>query len=330
MTFVLAGFLLYSVFIAAFAWWRPRPRNAGHASGLTFWIVILGADEKAIRAAFALDSPEYPVRVLCQDADESKGEALNAAYRHIRDSAVEQGIVRQTVIGVFHGDGCAEPGVLKEVAAFFSGRKVGAVQSRIAMRGSLRGLDFTATEDASQRRRDAFGHVKLGGNGQFIRLTALMRLGDSPWSGSLSHRLHLAGVGIRYAANAVVTQEASPRVDFRSLKYVRKLTWPRAAALVAPWLAAPLTAGVLALTIATGNAAWLGALLAPGLVQRLRPSGEPWRRMLAAGILYPVFLLFRIISPWHALIRMTNVVPLVPPGLLPWTDGHPGLSARRP
>jgi cellulose synthase/poly-beta-1,6-N-acetylglucosamine synthase-like glycosyltransferase len=330
MTIVLAAILLYSVFLAASAWWRPRPRKADHPNGLSFWIVLLGADDKAIKAASALDEPEYPVRVLCQDTTQSKGEALNAAYRHIRDSAVEQGVVRQTVIGVIHGDGCAAPGTLKEIAAFFSGRRVGAVQSRLRMSKSLSDLDYTATEDASQRRRDAFGLVKLGGNGQFIRLTALMRLGENPWSGSLGLRLHLAGVGIRYAPKAVVTQEAPSRVDLRSLKYLSQLTWPRAAVLIAPWLAAPLAAGVLALTIVTGNAGWLAVLLAPGIVQRLRPSGEPWRRALAAGFLYPVFLLLRMVAPWRALIRVTNVVPMVPPRLLPWADGHPGLSARRP
>jgi 1,2-diacylglycerol 3-beta-glucosyltransferase len=322
--------LLYSVVLAVFAFRRPRPRKAGHSDGLTFWLVLLGADDKTISAAFGLTEPGFQVRVLCQDVDHSKGEALNAAYRHIRDAAVEQGTVRQTVIGVIHGDGCPEPGTLSKVAAFFGGRRVGAVQCRVRMRNRLRDVDFTTAEDASQRLRDAFGQVKLGGNGQFIRLTALMRLGDRPWTGSLGLRLHLAGVGIRYAPDAVITQESAPRYDVRSLRYFDTLSGLPALALLAPWLKAPLAAAVVALCSASGNTVWLAALLLPGLVHRLRPMGEPWRRTIAAGLLYPGFLLLRLAAPWFVLFCVTNAVPISRARLLRWPDGHPGLSPRRP
>jgi 1,2-diacylglycerol 3-beta-glucosyltransferase len=330
MALVLGIFLFHNVVVAAFAWWWPRPRRPGPGDGLTFWIVILGTDEKAITAAHDLAEPGYPVRVLCQDTTHTVGESLNAAYRHIRDCAVQQGTVRQTVIGVIHGDGYLEPGALGKVAAFFSGRRVGAVQCRVRMRNRLRDLDFTAAEDASQRLRDAFGQVRLGGNGQFVRLTSLMRLGDRPWAGSIGLRLHLAGVGIRYAPDAVVTQQAAPRFDLRSLRYLHELTGLSAIALVAPWLGGPLAAAVAVLSVGSGNVVWLAALLLPGLVHRLRPTGEPWRRTIAAGLLYPVFVLFRMAAPWHALFRLTNVVPMAPARLLPWADGHPGLSTRRP
>src|SRR5439155_18900035 len=61
--------------------------------------------------------------------------------------------------------------------------------------------------------RDRFGTVGLGGNGQFARLSVLAKLGDEPWSHCLVEdlelglRLHLAGVRIRYASRAAVTQQ---------------------------------------------------------------------------------------------------------------------------
>jgi cellulose synthase/poly-beta-1,6-N-acetylglucosamine synthase-like glycosyltransferase len=67
--------------------------------------------------------------------------------------------------------------------------------------------------NASQLLRNAAGTVGLGGNGQFARLSSLMRLGDAPWSACLVEdlelglRMHLDGDRIRYVANANVTQQ---------------------------------------------------------------------------------------------------------------------------
>jgi cellulose synthase/poly-beta-1,6-N-acetylglucosamine synthase-like glycosyltransferase len=69
--------------------------------------------------------------------------------------------------------------------------------------------------------RNSLGTVGLGGNGQFVRLSALNLLGDSPWSSCLVEdlelglRLHLAGVRIRYTSRASVTQQGL--VDTRRL-----------------------------------------------------------------------------------------------------------------
>jgi hypothetical protein len=115
----------------------------------------------------------------------------------------------------------------------------------------------------------------MGGNGQFVRLSALAKLGESPWSSCLVEdlelglRLHLAGVAIRYCSVGSMSQQAV--VDVRRLlrqrtrwaqgnlqcaRYVRPLFASRRIGtiglidfliyLVSPWLTIPLTLFVLA------------------------------------------------------------------------------------
>jgi UDP-N-acetylglucosamine 2-epimerase (non-hydrolysing) len=96
---------------------------------------------------------------------------------------------------------------------------VGAVQCRVRIHnrdrllGAVQDLEFGCIANASQVLRDRFRTVGLGGNGQFARLSVLTRLGAEPWSHCLVEdlelglRLHLAGVRIRYASGAAVTQQ---------------------------------------------------------------------------------------------------------------------------
>ncbi|MCE7002870.1 hypothetical protein LWC34_08500 [Kibdelosporangium philippinense] len=300
---LLLAWPLYNVFLAFFAWRAPRPRQPEHTTGLHFWIVIPASRE------LALDSPEYPVRTLVAE------DGLNAAYQLIRDTAFEQGIERRTVIGVL--DGQPEPGLIAEVARYFGGRNVGAVQCRVrihaqtSLLGFLQNLEFAVVGDSSQRMRDLIGSVELGENGQFVRLDALARLGDRPWSGSLEHRLYQAGMSIRYATDAVISQDAPP---------VR----------LGKWAPAVISGALVAVTLLTGTYVWLAALLVPGLiwglVHRVRFGDSSWWRTLVVSVLYPIYLGLRRRSP----TCVTNVVPSAQPRLLPWAGGNPGLSARRP
>ncbi|SMC58105.1 hypothetical protein SAMN05661093_00667 [Kibdelosporangium aridum] len=64
---LLLAWPLYNVVLAVFAWRRPRPRQPEHTTGLHFWIVIPASHEQKpalLESVLALDSPEYPVRVL--------------------------------------------------------------------------------------------------------------------------------------------------------------------------------------------------------------------------------------------------------------------------
>ena len=124
-----------------------------------------------------------------------------------------EGTTRSTVVGVIDGDGRGDSMLLHTVADLFADRWVGAVQTRVRIQnrkpilGLLQDLEFACVANASQSLRDRLGSVGMGGNGQFVRLSALAKLGESPWSslpgrGSRTGlRLHLAGVTlIRYSS----------------------------------------------------------------------------------------------------------------------------------
>jgi cellulose synthase/poly-beta-1,6-N-acetylglucosamine synthase-like glycosyltransferase len=312
---------------------RPTRDVPDHPRNLRFWIVIPALNEErvvgaTVAAALALDSPATPVRVLVvddgstdatpqilagiqdprlhvlrrdlPDARKGKGEALNAAYQLIRERATTERTVHETVVGVIDGDGRGAQNMLHEVAAYFADRGVGGVQCRVRIHNRhhllafVQDLEFSCVADASQSLRDVLGSVDLGGNGQFVRLSALLRFGDRPWSGCLVEdlelglRLHLAGVRIRYATNAVVTQQAvvDPRRlvrqrtrwgqgNLQCLGYLPRLGFSRFVRgpalldfgyyLLAPWLMVPMSLAVLGL-VGTTVSGWISGDRFDGLV----------------------------------------------------------------
>jgi 1,2-diacylglycerol 3-beta-glucosyltransferase len=318
--------------------WMPRrvPRRLGGPSR-QYWIVIPARNEakvihRTVTSALAWDSATAPVRVLVIDdasddatpqvlatiddprlvvvrreppnAHQGKGEALNEAYRIIRDRAVATGEAATTVIGVIDGDGRGEPGTIRDVVdAYFSYPDVGALQCRVRIHnrrpllGLLQDIEFACVANAAQSFRDLVDSVGMGGNGQFVRLNILMRHGQSPWSHclvddlELGLRLHLAGVRIRYTPHAVIDQQAAVRVgallrqrarwaqgNLQCSEYVRSLLRSRAvgsiglidylAYLIAPWLTAPFSILFLAMVVMVvgglATGSELGGLVAAG------------------------------------------------------------------
>ncbi|GGM65092.1 glycosyltransferase family 2 protein [Dactylosporangium sucinum] len=297
-----------------------RRRDAIAPNGnepLTFWIVVPALNEervvgRTVSAALALTGPvgtrtrvlvvddgsddgtpdvlaaiDHPgLTVLRRDfpnARKGKGEALNAAFRAIRDLTLRHGEDPSRVaVGVIDGDGRGSANILTEVSRLMRDPSVGAVQTRVRIHnrnkvlGAVQDLEFAAIANASQLLRDAAGTVGLGGNGQFARLSSLMRLGDAPWSHCLVEdlelglRMHLGGDRIRYTSIAHVKQQGL--VDVRRLlrqrtrwaqgnlqcvSYVPRLVASRRIRnhallemlyyLLAPWLNAFGTATVLSL-----------------------------------------------------------------------------------
>jgi 1,2-diacylglycerol 3-beta-glucosyltransferase len=156
------------------------------------------------------------------DARRGKGEALNAAYRHLLTSPLVAGRrPEDVVVAVFDADGRIDPTALSSVAGYFRDPRTGAVQIGVAMRNArtnllarLQDLEFTVFTEIFQRARERLGSVGLGGNGQFVRLSALGSLGHSPWTSCLTEdldlgvRLLLAGWSNNYCPTASVDQQA--------------------------------------------------------------------------------------------------------------------------
>lgn len=163
-------------------------------------VVDDGSDDGT--AEIAASYPDARVHLLRRRAPEArqgKGEALNAAIRHIRSGAVARGTVSDdVVVCVVDADGRLEPHVLDEVLPLFADQQLGAVQIGVRINNRdtnllarMQDVEFVLYTEVFQRGRRHLGSVCLGGNGQFVRLSALYGLGPSPWSRSLSEDLDL-------------------------------------------------------------------------------------------------------------------------------------------
>ncbi|PRY29005.1 glycosyltransferase family 2 protein [Pseudosporangium ferrugineum] len=192
-------------------------------------VVDDGSDDRTPEVLAAIDHPRLVVlRRELPEARQGKGEALNAAYRYIAERTAQAGVApEKVVIGIIDGDGQGSRNILLEVSRMMRDPAIGAVQVQVRIRnrnkllGAVQDLEFAAIVNACQSLRDTIDTVGLGGNGQFTRLSALLALGDAPWSACLVEdlelglRMHLGGVGIRYTSRASVTQQAV--VDLRRL-----------------------------------------------------------------------------------------------------------------
>jgi 1,2-diacylglycerol 3-beta-glucosyltransferase len=184
-------------------------------------VVDDGSDDATPEVLAGIDHPNLTVlRRDFPDARKGKGEALNAAYRLIRKLTFEAGEEPHRVaVGVIDGDGRGSSNLLHAVSRVFRDREVGALQVRVRIHnrnrvlGAVQDLEFACVANASQLLRNVAGTVGLGGNGQFARLSSLMRLGNAPWSACLVEdlelglRMHLGGDRIRYVSGASVTQQ---------------------------------------------------------------------------------------------------------------------------
>ncbi|MBU2663902.1 glycosyltransferase [Actinoplanes bogorensis] len=192
-------------------------------------VVDDGSDDGTPDVLAAIDHPRLHVmRRELPEARKGKGEALNAAYRYIAEQTAQAGISPdKVVLGIIDGDGQGSRNILLEVSRMLRDTAIGAVQVQVRIRnrnkllGAVQDLEFATIVNACQTLRDRLDTVGLGGNGQFTRLSALLALGDAPWSACLVEdlelglRMHLDGVGIRYTSHASVTQQAV--VDVRRL-----------------------------------------------------------------------------------------------------------------
>jgi 1,2-diacylglycerol 3-beta-glucosyltransferase len=155
------------------------------------------------------------------DAQKGKGEALNAAYRHLLCERKLPVPPHETVVCVLDADGRLEDNALVEVAPYFRDPQAGAVQIGVRMYNASEGLlprlqdfEFVTFTEIFQRARQQMGSVGLGGNGQFTRLSALADLGDAPWTDCLTEdlelgvRLRLAGWTNHYSPRTHVSQQA--------------------------------------------------------------------------------------------------------------------------
>ena len=156
---------------------------------------------------------EYP------QARRGKGDALNAGFVRLL-AEVDEWPTDKIIVGIMDADGRLDPEAPERVAEYFADTDVGAVQVavRISNRtdcilARMQDMEFVTYTDVFQSARDSWGVAGLGGNGQFVRLTAHMDLAPAPWTDGLTEdleqglRLVCAGWRIRYRRDVAVHQQ---------------------------------------------------------------------------------------------------------------------------
>jgi len=147
------------------------------------------------------------LRRRAPNARKGKGAALNAAYHHLRSlppAGASSYDDDHVVVVVVDADGRLQPDALATVAPLFGDPRTGAVQVGVRMYNRAAGwlarmqdMEFLVFTEIFQRARHRYGNAGLGGNGQFVRLTALQSLGDDPWTHFLTEDLDM---GLRLQA----------------------------------------------------------------------------------------------------------------------------------
>lgn len=192
-------------------------------------VVDDGSDDETARVARDAGDPARTI-VLSREravAGRGKGDVLNEAAAFI-GRLVAAGDPRlggrgpdDVVVCILDADGWLDPDVVTHVAPCFDDPRVAGVQVSVRMFNARAGflarmqdIEFVAYGHLFQTARDVLGSVLMGGNGQFMRLSALQQLGASPWSECLTEdldiglRLTRRGWRMRACPQAWVAQQA--------------------------------------------------------------------------------------------------------------------------
>lgn len=187
--------------------------------------ILVIDDDSSDRTAEIVEAHDHPdVRLLrrrAPDAQLGKGAALNAAVQHLRTSGELQGWSDdRVIIALVDADGRLDPEAPARALLEFHDRRVGGAQIAVRIENRdaglltrLQDMEFVGYTEIFQVPRSRLGYAGLGGNGQFARLSALLDVGDEPWSDSLTEdldlgvRLVLAGWETRYVPEVAVHQQ---------------------------------------------------------------------------------------------------------------------------
>jgi cellulose synthase/poly-beta-1,6-N-acetylglucosamine synthase-like glycosyltransferase len=169
------------------------------------------------------DRRVHLLRRRAPNARKGKGAALNTGYHHLRSTAPAAAAGYDddhVVVVVVDADGRLQPDALDTVAPLFGDPRTGAVQVGVRMYNRASGwlarmqdMEFLVFTEIFQRARQRCGNAGLGGNGQFVRLSALQCVGDDPWTDFLTEdldmglRLQARGWRTRFTPATYVSQE---------------------------------------------------------------------------------------------------------------------------
>jgi cellulose synthase/poly-beta-1,6-N-acetylglucosamine synthase-like glycosyltransferase len=190
-------------------------------------VLVVNDDSDDRTREIVLQYPKDKVKLIDHPralAQQGKGRVLNYAFRYLMSSDIvrEKG-ANNVIFGVLDADGRVEQNVATAVNPYFSNPRSGAVQVGVRISNAntniltkWQNFEFLAFARLAQKAREHIGSVGLGGNGQFVRLSALASLGSEPWTDCLTEdldlgiRLMLKGWQNHYCARTFVAQQGVP------------------------------------------------------------------------------------------------------------------------
>lgn len=213
---------------------RMRPRAPKENNDLFFVFIVPALNEgqvirKTLEKLVALPQDNYRVLAMNDSSDDNtkdeilkvksdklqlyttrppqsrkgKGNVLNIAYHLIQnDKALMDSYKPENIIfSVVDSDGGVDDQILPSVTPYFEGSNSASVQVAVKIENKDKNIwtkwqdfEFSVFTFLFQSAREQLGSVGLGGNGQFIRLSALKTQGDAPWTSCLTEDLD---IGIR-------------------------------------------------------------------------------------------------------------------------------------
>lgn len=192
-------------------------------------ILVVNDDSDDRTREIALSYPRDRVTVIDHphaEARQGKGRVLNYAFRYLMHSQLlAKNGADKVILGVIDADGRVESNVVDTVNPYFVNHRTGAVQVGVRISNAntntltkWQNFEFLTFARISQKAREHLGSVGLGGNGQFVRLSALATLGEDPWSDCLTEdldlgiRLMLSGWVNHYSPDSFVSQQGLPKM----------------------------------------------------------------------------------------------------------------------
>ncbi|MHB0915049.1 MAG: DUF2334 domain-containing protein [Thermoleophilia bacterium] len=190
-------------------------------------VLVVNDDSDDDTRNIVLEYPKDRVKLIDHPralARQGKGRVLNYAFRYLMTSdIVKKRGASKVIYGVLDADGRVEPSAVTEVNPYFTDPRAGAVQVGVRISNAdtniltqWQNFEFIAFARLAQKAREHIGSVGLGGNGQFVRLSALDSLGPAPWTDCLTEdldlgiRLMLQGWQNHYCPNTFVSQQGVP------------------------------------------------------------------------------------------------------------------------